>query len=99
MLHMKQVYAVLDRHVTYTATKAFFGTKMDEGSFVHSHGIKMLSLVEKLDDLKGGLDNDTYIDVILQLLPPSYDPLIVKYNMNGLGKSINELLNISNMRQ
>ncbi|KAL0283214.1 UNVERIFIED_CONTAM: hypothetical protein Sangu_2478300 [Sesamum angustifolium] len=36
----------------------------------------------------------TYIDVILQSLPPSYDPFIVNFNMNGLEKSINELINM-----
>ncbi|KAL0439344.1 UNVERIFIED_CONTAM: hypothetical protein Slati_2417400 [Sesamum latifolium] len=77
MLRMKDVYAVSDRHIRYVATKAFFGTKMIEGSFVHSHGVKMLSLVEKLEDLKAGLNNDTYIDVSLQSLPPSYDPFIL----------------------
>ncbi|KAL0345807.1 UNVERIFIED_CONTAM: putative mitochondrial protein [Sesamum radiatum] len=40
------------------------------------------------------IDNDTYIDVILQSLPPSYDPFIVNYNMNGLEKSIHELINM-----
>ncbi|KAL0345756.1 UNVERIFIED_CONTAM: Transposon Ty2-B Gag-Pol polyprotein [Sesamum radiatum] len=94
MLRMKDVYAVPDRHIRYAATKAFFGTKMTEGSSVQSHGVKMLSLVEKLEDLKAGLDNDTYIDVILQSLPPSYDPFIVNYNMNGLEKSIHELINM-----
>ncbi|KAL0458389.1 UNVERIFIED_CONTAM: hypothetical protein Slati_0466100 [Sesamum latifolium] len=68
MLHMKEVYAVPDRHVRYAATKAFFGTKMTEGSSVHSHGIKMLSLVEKLEDLKAGLDNDTLHELINMLV-------------------------------
>ncbi|KAL0434342.1 UNVERIFIED_CONTAM: hypothetical protein Slati_2768500 [Sesamum latifolium] len=68
MLRMKEVYAVLDRHIRYAATKAFFGTKMAEGSSVQSHGVKMLSLVEKLEDLKAGLDNDTYIDFIHELI-------------------------------
>ncbi|KAL0455687.1 UNVERIFIED_CONTAM: Retrovirus-related Pol polyprotein from transposon TNT 1-94 [Sesamum latifolium] len=54
----------------------------------------MLSLVEKLEDLKAGLNNDMYIDMILQSLPPSYDPFIVNYNMNGLEKSIHELINM-----
>ncbi|KAL0453589.1 UNVERIFIED_CONTAM: hypothetical protein Slati_1337000 [Sesamum latifolium] len=94
MLRMKDVYAVPDRHIRYAATKAFFGTKMAEGSSVQSHGVTMLSLVEKLEDLKAGLNNDTYIDVILQSLPPSYDPFIVNYNMNGLEKSIHELINM-----
>ncbi|KAL0445876.1 UNVERIFIED_CONTAM: Retrovirus-related Pol polyprotein from transposon RE1 [Sesamum latifolium] len=94
MLRMKDVYAVPDWHIRYAAIKAFFGTKMAEGSSVQSHGVKMLSLVEKLEDLKAGLDNDTYIDVILQSLPPSYDPFIINYNMNGLEKSIHELINM-----
>ncbi|KAL0454715.1 UNVERIFIED_CONTAM: hypothetical protein Slati_0810700 [Sesamum latifolium] len=91
---MKEVYAAPDRHIRYAATKAFFGTKMTGGSSVREHGIKMLSLVEKLEDLQAGLDNDTYIDVILQSLPPSYDPFVRNYNMNGLEKSINELINM-----
>ncbi|KAL0458359.1 UNVERIFIED_CONTAM: hypothetical protein Slati_0463100 [Sesamum latifolium] len=94
MLRMKDVYAVPDWHIRYAATKAFFGTKIIEGSSVHSHGVKMLSLMEKLEDLKAGLNNDTYIDVILQPLPPSYDPFIINYNMNGLEKSIYELINM-----
>ncbi|KAL0439994.1 UNVERIFIED_CONTAM: hypothetical protein Slati_2482400, partial [Sesamum latifolium] len=94
MLCMKEVYAVPDRHIRYAVTKAFFGTKIAEGSSVQSHGVKMLSLLEKLEDLKAGLENDTYIDVILQSLPSSYDPFIVNYNMNGHEKSIHELINM-----
>ncbi|KAK4382197.1 hypothetical protein Sango_2895200 [Sesamum angolense] len=47
-----------------------------------------------IKDLQAGLDNDTYIDMILQSLPPSYEPFVVNYNMNGLEKSINELINM-----
>ncbi|KAK4404308.1 hypothetical protein Sango_0799400 [Sesamum angolense] len=67
---------------------------MIEGSSVQSHGVKMLSLVEKFEDLKAGLDNDTYIDVTLQPLLPSYNSFIINYNMNGLEKSIHELINM-----
>ncbi|KAL0409638.1 UNVERIFIED_CONTAM: hypothetical protein Sradi_1898200 [Sesamum radiatum] len=88
MLRKKEVYAVPDRHIRYAMRKAFFRTKMAEGLSVQSHGVKMLSLVEKLEDIQTGLNNDTYIDVILQSLPPSYDPFIINYNMNGLEKSI-----------
>ncbi|KAL0386259.1 UNVERIFIED_CONTAM: hypothetical protein Sradi_3020200 [Sesamum radiatum] len=94
MLCMKDVYAVPNRHIRYAATKTFFGTKMTEGSSVQSHGVTMLSFMEKLEDLKVGLNNDTYIDMILQSLPPSYTPFIVNYNMNGLEKSIHELINM-----
>ncbi|KAL0439636.1 UNVERIFIED_CONTAM: hypothetical protein Slati_2446600 [Sesamum latifolium] len=91
---MKEVYAILDTHTRYVTTKEFFRTKMTKGSSMQEHGVKMLSLVEKLEDLKVGLNNDTYIDVILQSLPPSYDPFIVNFNMNGLEKYINEFINM-----
>ncbi|KAL0416582.1 UNVERIFIED_CONTAM: hypothetical protein Slati_3490100 [Sesamum latifolium] len=45
MLRMSQIYAVSDRHIRYAATKAFFSTKVIEGSSVQEHGVKMLSLV------------------------------------------------------
>ncbi|KAL0295191.1 UNVERIFIED_CONTAM: hypothetical protein Sradi_6847200 [Sesamum radiatum] len=67
---------------------------MAEGSSVQSHEVVMLSLVEKFEDLKAGFENDTYINVILQSVPLSYDPFIVNYNMNGLEKSIHELINM-----
>ncbi|KAK4404306.1 hypothetical protein Sango_0799200 [Sesamum angolense] len=92
--HMKEVYAITDRHTRYVATKEFFRAKMTEGSSVQEHGIKMLSLVEKFEDLKARLDNDMYINVILQPLHLSYDPFIVNFIMNGLEKSINELINM-----
>ncbi|KAK4382714.1 hypothetical protein Sango_2845300 [Sesamum angolense] len=91
---MKEVYAIPDRHTRHVATKEFFRAKMTEGSSVQEHGVKMLSLVEKLEDLKAGLENDTYIDVILQSLPLSYNQFIVNFNMNELEKSINELINM-----
>ncbi|KAL2245886.1 UNVERIFIED_CONTAM: hypothetical protein Sindi_2856800 [Sesamum indicum] len=94
MLRMKEVYAVSDKHIRYAATKVFFGTKMTEESSVQEHGIKMLSLVEKFEDLQARLDNDTYINVILESLPPSYDPFVINYNMNGLEKTISEFINM-----
>ncbi|KAL0404220.1 UNVERIFIED_CONTAM: hypothetical protein Sradi_2062800 [Sesamum radiatum] len=67
---------------------------MAEGPLYKVMGVKMLSIVEKLEDFKAELDNDTYIDVILQSLSPSYKPFIINYNMNGLEKSIHELINM-----
>ncbi|KAL0454905.1 UNVERIFIED_CONTAM: hypothetical protein Slati_0829700 [Sesamum latifolium] len=67
---------------------------MIEGSSVQEHGVKMLSLVEKLKDLKADLAKETYIDVILQSLSPSFNSFIVNYNMNGLEKELHELINM-----
>ncbi|KAK4382223.1 hypothetical protein Sango_2893200 [Sesamum angolense] len=69
-------------------------TSYTEGYSIQSHGVKMLSLVEKLEDLKVGFDNDTYLNEILQSRPLSYNSFVVNYNMNGLEKSIHELINM-----
>ncbi|KAL0317508.1 UNVERIFIED_CONTAM: hypothetical protein Sangu_2165100 [Sesamum angustifolium] len=94
MLCMSQVYVVPDRYIRYAAKKVFFSTKIIEGCSVQEHGVKMLSLVKKLNDLKADPEKETYIDVILQSLPSSFNPFIVNYNMNGLDKDLLELLNI-----
>ncbi|KAL0394382.1 UNVERIFIED_CONTAM: hypothetical protein Slati_4404400 [Sesamum latifolium] len=65
ILRLSEIYAVPDRHIRYAAIKVFFGTKMIEGSYIQEHGVKILSLVEKLKDLKANLEKETYIDVIL----------------------------------
>ncbi|KAL0411218.1 UNVERIFIED_CONTAM: hypothetical protein Slati_3711500 [Sesamum latifolium] len=54
----------------------------------------MLSLVEKLKELNTDLAKETYIDVILQSLSPSFDLFIMNYNMNGLDKDLHELINM-----
>ncbi|KAK4385959.1 hypothetical protein Sango_2719900 [Sesamum angolense] len=68
MLRMSNVCAVPDRHIRYATKKSFSWTKLAKGSTEQSHRVKMLSLVEKLEGLKAGLDNDTYIDE--RLRPP-----------------------------
>ncbi|XP_011093335.1 uncharacterized protein LOC105173332 [Sesamum indicum] len=91
---MKEVYAFPNGYTRYVDTKEFFRNMMAEGSFVQEHGVKMLSLARKLENLKVGLNNNTYIDMILQLLPPFFESFIINSNMNGLEKTINELINM-----
>ncbi|KAL0354344.1 UNVERIFIED_CONTAM: hypothetical protein Sangu_1015700 [Sesamum angustifolium] len=92
---MKELYAVPNQHIRYAVMNAFFSTRMIEGSYVREHGVMMLSHVEKLKNLQSDFDKEeTYVDVILQSLPPSYDQFIINYNMNGLEKSLHELNNM-----
>ncbi|KAL0411623.1 UNVERIFIED_CONTAM: hypothetical protein Slati_3752000 [Sesamum latifolium] len=92
---MKGFYAVLDWHIRYAVANAFFGMRMIEGSSVREHGVMMLFLVEKLKDLQADFEEEeTYVDLILQSLPPSFDQFIISYGMNGLEKSLHELIDI-----
>ncbi|KAL0286074.1 UNVERIFIED_CONTAM: hypothetical protein Scaly_2801900 [Sesamum calycinum] len=68
---------------------------MIEGSSVGEHGVMMLSLVEKLEDLQVDfLNEEMYVDVLLESLPPSFDQLIISQNMSGLEESFFELINM-----
>ncbi|KAL0295113.1 UNVERIFIED_CONTAM: hypothetical protein Scaly_3109500 [Sesamum calycinum] len=68
---------------------------MIEGSSIREHGVMMLSLLEKLKDFQSAFEKEeTYVDVILQSLPPSFDQFIINYNINGLEKSLHELINM-----
>ncbi|KAL0283833.1 UNVERIFIED_CONTAM: hypothetical protein Sangu_2865400 [Sesamum angustifolium] len=92
---MKELYAVPGRHIRYAVTKAFFSARMIEGSSIREHGVMMLSLVEKLKDLQTDFDKtETYVDVILQSLPPLFDQFIINFNMSGLETSFDELINM-----
>ncbi|KAL0455938.1 UNVERIFIED_CONTAM: hypothetical protein Slati_0933000 [Sesamum latifolium] len=57
-------------------------------------GLRCYPLWRSSKDLKADLAKQTYIDVILQSLPPSFDSFIVNYNMNGLEKDLHELINM-----
>ncbi|KAL0445852.1 UNVERIFIED_CONTAM: hypothetical protein Slati_1713100 [Sesamum latifolium] len=92
---MKEIYAIPDQHIRYIVMKAFFGARIIEASSVREHGEMMLCLVEKLKDLQANFEKEkTYVDVILQSLPPSFDQFIINYNMNRFEKSLHELINM-----
>ncbi|KAL0294765.1 UNVERIFIED_CONTAM: hypothetical protein Sangu_3211500 [Sesamum angustifolium] len=75
--------------------KAFFDMRMIEELSVREHGVLMIFLVEKCKDLQADFDKEeTYVDVILQSLPSSYDQFIINFNISGLEKSFHELINM-----
>src|SRR3989337_2310831 len=65
---------------------------MEENSSVSEHILKMSGLHNRLTQLGVNLPNDSVIDRILQSLPPNYKGFVMNYNMQGMDKSISELL-------
>ena len=55
---------------------------MVERSSDHEHGLKIISLTGKLEKLDGVMDNDLYIDLILQSLPSLFDQFVMNFNMS-----------------
>jgi hypothetical protein len=75
----------------YNISKALFVCMLAEGSPISSHVIKMMGYIETLTKLGCKIKDDLAIDVILQLLPVSYESFIMNFYMNGKEKTVIEL--------
>ena len=64
---------------------------MEENSSVSEHILRMYGYHNHLTQLGVNLPDDSFIDRVLQSLPPSYKSFVMNYNMQGMNKTILEL--------
>ena len=64
---------------------------MEENSSVSEHILRMSGNHNHLTQLGVNLPDDSVIDRVLQSLPPSYKSFVMKYNVQGMDKTIPEL--------
>ncbi|KAL7603132.1 hypothetical protein Lser_V15G19849 [Lactuca serriola] len=67
---------------------------MTEGSSVSAHILKMKPYVEQIACLKFVFGDELATDVILALLPKSFNQFVMNFKMNDWERSINELYNM-----
>src|SRR3954468_2211262 len=79
---------------SYEASERFFNCKMEEGSSVSEHVLKMSGHANKLADLGITIPNALGIHRVLQSLPPSYKNFVMNYNMQRMDKSLPELFSM-----
>src|SRR6266480_6595686 len=75
----------------YEISEKFFTCKMEEGSSVSEHAIKMTGYTQRLDQLDCKIPEELKIDRVLQSLPPSYKGFVVTYNQIGTTDTIPEI--------
>ena len=68
----------------FNTSKSLFACRLAEGNPVSPHVIKMIGYTESLDKLGFPLSLELATDLILQSLPPSFEPFIMNFNMNNL---------------
>src|SRR4051812_40834220 len=85
-LYLKQA-----RTERYEITKQLWECEMAEGSSISEHVIKLVGYAQRLSALGFAIPSTLGTDIILALLPPSYNNFIMYYNMNGLEKTTDEL--------
>nr|AAX94813.1 retrotransposon protein, putative, Ty1-copia sub-class [Oryza sativa Japonica Group]ABA93176.1 retrotransposon protein, putative, Ty1-copia subclass [Oryza sativa Japonica Group] len=72
-------------------TRTNFMDWLAEGNPVSPHVIKMIGYTKSLDKLGFPLRRELATDLILQSLPPSFEPFIMNFNMNNLNRTLAEL--------
>jgi hypothetical protein len=72
-------------------SEKFFNCKMEEGSSVSEHAIKMSGYTQHLEQLDCKIPEELKIDKVLQSLPPSYKGFVVTHNQIGTTDMITEL--------
>ena len=88
---------IFDTHAaveSYEASEKFFSCMMEEHSSVSEHVLKMSGYADKLIALGITIPIELGIHRVLQSLPPSYKSFVMNYNMQGMKKSLPELLSM-----
>src|SRR3954462_9418981 len=65
---------------------------MKEGSPVSKHVIKIMGFGQRLTQLGFPIPESLGTDIVLMSLPPSFKGFVQNYHMNGMDKTVNELL-------
>src|SRR5664279_1268173 len=94
---MGELKLIFDTHAaveSYDASENFFSCMMEENSSVSEHVLKMSGYADKLIALGISIPNKLGIHRVLQSLPPSYKNFVMNYNMQGMKKSLPELLSM-----
>src|SRR3954470_21589715 len=81
---------------SYETSEKFFNCKMEEGSSVNEHVLKMSRHANKIQNLGIVIPNELGIHRVLQSLPPSYKNFVMNYNMQRMDKSLLELFSMLN---
>jgi hypothetical protein len=75
----------------FNTSKSLVACRLAEGNPMSPHVIKMIGYAESLDKLGFPLSRELVTDLILQSLPPSFEPFIMNFNMNNLNRTLAEL--------
>lgn len=80
--HLKEMFGRQAMTERFETIRYLHGCKMEETSNVSTHVLKMKSYMNNLKRLGSPHLQDLATDLILNLLPKSYDTFIMNYNMN-----------------
>ena len=93
LIHLQELYGEQSRTARYEISKELFRTRLTEGADVSVHVLKMINMIERLENLDFSMDANIQTDLILQSLPDSFAQFIVNFHLNKIEVSLSELHN------
>ena len=84
--HLRELYNKQARTERFKVPELLFGSKMEEGTSLVQHALKMCEYIERLNQLGYWMDFELSIDLILDSLPD--------YKMNYIMSTIPNLINL-----
>src|SRR3954469_8776721 len=94
---VRELKMIFEAHAAveiYEASEKFFNCKMEEGSSVSEHVLKMSGHANKLQSWGILIPSSLGIHRVLQSLPPSYKNFVMNYNMQNMDKTLPELFSM-----
>jgi hypothetical protein len=91
IMALKGMFQTQARTERFNVSKAFLECKLEEGTTVGTHVIKMVGYSQRLEKLGYPVSQELATDFILASFPPSYGNFITNYHMHGVEKGLNEL--------
>ncbi|XP_073030717.1 uncharacterized protein [Primulina eburnea] len=78
----------------HTTFKELMTTFMQDGDLAHEHGLHMTGLIENVVGLEYAIPNELLDDINLLSFTSSFDGVMVKFNLNKIDDSFEELFNM-----
>ena len=88
---LKLIFQADARVERYEVSNKFYSCKMEENPSVSENILRMSRYHNHLTQLGVNLPDGSFIDRVLQSLPPSYKGFMMNYNMQGMEKTIPKL--------
>ncbi|RVX02180.1 Retrovirus-related Pol polyprotein from transposon TNT 1-94 [Vitis vinifera] len=91
--NLKEMFGDQTSAARQNALREILTSKMEEGTQVRTHVLKMMSLLNDMEVLGAEVDKATQIEMVLNTLPPSFQQFRLNYNMNKMDFTLSKLLN------
>ena len=92
--HQRELYNEQARTERVKVSELLFSSKMEEGTSLVRHALKMYEYIERLNQFGYWMDFELSINLILASLPNSFAQFVLDYRMNNIISTILDLINL-----